>query len=301
MKTEFSAETNRRHHLSQIVDWVDLVKLPISLMNVLAAIAGYVVCRPLIDSTLILMAVSVGILACGSAVLNNYQDREIDGLFPRTRQRPLPRQSISPGSALAFSMILILCGLFGLFVLLESPFATGLGVLAAFLYNGLYTPLKNKTILAIVPGTMCGMLPVLIGWFVGGGDVFLPQILILMTLFGLWQLPHFWLILLSDSETYRIADLPNMLHYFSVNQLHRLQFIWILAFTSMAMFLPVIEAVINPWLGGLLILCMILTLWSNSQILRVRNGMHRSYSFYFNWLNGSMGVVLLVIILDRLL
>jgi protoheme IX farnesyltransferase len=301
MKTEFSAAISGSLPLTQVKDWIELFKLPISLMNALAAVAGYVVCRPVVDATLILTAVSVGILACGSGGLNNYQDREMDGFFPRTRQRSLPRQSISPGLALAVSMILILCGLTGLMVLLPNPYPAGAGILAVILYNGLYTPLKYKTIWAILPGAVCGMLPVLIGWIAASSNMFLPQILILMTLFGLWQLPHFWLILLSDSVSYRAACLPNMLHFFSVCQLHRLLFVWILAFASMVMFLPVIDVVINPWLGGLLILCMMITLWFSSEILRFREGIRRPYSFYFNGLNSSMGLVLLVIILDRLL
>ena len=283
------------------MDWIDLVKLPICLMNAVAAVAGYVLCRPVVGSALIFTAVSVGVLACGSAVLNNYQDRKMDGSFPRTRRRPLPRQSISPVTALVLSVFLILCGLTGLFVFLSSPCPAGLGVLAVILYNGLYTPLKYRTIWAIVPGTICGMLPVLIGWTAGGGNQQFPQILILMTLFGLWQLPHFWLILLSDSASYRTAGLPNMLHVLSVKQLHRLLFIWILAFACTALFLPVIEAVINPWLGGVLILCMVITLWFNSELLRFRERVRRPYSFYFSGLNSSMGMVLLVIILDRLL
>jgi protoheme IX farnesyltransferase len=299
MKAECSAIIAVDVRMSRVRDFMRLVKLPISLMNAVATVAGYALCTSTVEPALILSSLSVGLLACGCAALNNYQDRKMDACFPRTRQRPLPRKAILPGPALACAVLLILCGVTGLWVSQPSHYAAGLGIMAVFLYNGLYTPLKYKTILAVIPGAMCGMLPPLIGWVSAGGNTPVSHILLLMAIIGVWQLPHFWLILLVDAPFYCSTDMPNMLHLFSVRQLHRLLFIWVLAFASMAMFLPVIQVITNFWLGWLLVSCLVIVSVLISSILRIRKRTNRSYAFYFNWLNSSIGIVLMVIPLDR--
>lgn len=71
------------------------------------------------------------------------------------------------------------------------------GLCAVIAYNGLYTPLKKKTLLAIIPGCLSGMLPALIGWSVTGQSVWNFDILMLMGILGLWQIPHTFIILLK--------------------------------------------------------------------------------------------------------
>jgi len=281
-------------------DWFRLVKLRISLMNAVSALAGYVVFRPYIGSDLIATVSSVFFLACGSAALNNYQDRNRDGLFSRTRERPLPKQLISGRHALVVSMILMIIGLGGLARVhsMGSPVVL-LGVLAVILYNGVYTPLKSKTVLAIIPGSICGMLPPLIGWIAAGGNIYSLQIMVLMAVIGLWQLPHFWLILLSGHEEYRHAGMPNMLRVFSIDQLNRIMFVWVLAFACVAMVLPMVRLIINTWLKGLLALYLMMLVCFFGNVLFFRYKVP-GYSFLFKYLNISMGYVLLVTIADRL-
>jgi protoheme IX farnesyltransferase len=300
MKAECSAIITVDLRMSRVRDWMRLVKLPISLMNAVATVAGYALCTSTVEPALILSALSVGLLACGCAALNNYQDRKMDACFPRTRQRPLPRKAILPGPALACAVTLILSGVAGLWLSRPGHYAAGLGVMAVLLYNGLYTPLKYRTILAVIPGAMCGMLPPLIGWVCAGGNAYVSPVLLLMSIIGVWQLPHFWFILLSNAPCYGKTDMPNMLHLFSVRQLHRLLFIWVLAFVNMAMFLPVIKVVTNVWLGCLLVSYLILVIVLIGSILRIRKKTNQSYAFFFNWLNSSIGIVLMVILLDRL-
>ncbi|MCG6909791.1 MAG: UbiA family prenyltransferase [Deltaproteobacteria bacterium] len=299
MKAECPAITAADTRISRIRDWMRLVKLPISVMNALAVVAGYALCSPVVGPGVIPGALGVGLLAGGCGALNNYQDRRMDACFPRTSRRPLPRRAILPAPALACAALLIAGGVIGLWVSRPGPYAAGLGIAAVFLYNGLYTPLKYKTVLAVIPGAMCGMLPPLIGWVSAGGGAQPSHILLLMVIIGVWQLPHFWLILLSDAPFYRKAAMPNMLHLFSIRQLHRLLFIWVLAFVSLALFLPVIGIVTNGWLGGLLVCHLVLVGVLSGSILRLRKRTGRPYALLFNWLNSSIGMTLLVISLDR--
>ena len=288
--TLFIARTN---------DWFCLVKLRISLMNAVSTLAGYVVFRPCIGYDLIATVASVFFLACGSAALNNFQDRNRDGWFSRTRERPLPRQLISGRIAIAVSLILMIIGLGGLYSLHSMGSPVVLGVLAVILYNGIYTPLKSKTVLAIIPGSICGMLPPLIGWVAAGGNIYSLQILVLMAVIGLWQLPHFWLILLSRHKEYRHSVMPNMLRVFSLDQLNRIVFVWVFGFACLAMVFPMVQLIINSWVRGLLALYLMMLVCFFGYVLFFRYKVP-GYSFLFKYLNISMGYVLLVTLADRL-
>ena len=285
---------------ARAMDWLGLVKLRVSLMNAVSSLAGFVVFCPCIGWGLIATVASVFVLACGSASLNNYQDRNLDRLFSRTRERPLPKHLISARHALMISMILIISGLGGLFIIHPMGPPVLLGVLAVMLYNGIYTPLKTKSVLSIIPGSICGMLPPLIGWVSAGGNICTSQILVLMAVLGLWQLPHFWLILLSGPEEYEKLSLRNMLDVFSIEQLNRIMFIWVLAFACVAMVLPMVHIIINTWLSGVLAVCMMMLVLLFAHVLFFRHNVI-GYPFLFKCLNISMGCVLWVTIADRLI
>ena len=44
-----------------------------------------------------------------------------------------------------------------------------------------------------------------------------------MVVFGVWQLPHFWLVVLAHQEDYRASNIPNMLRILSLRQLRQLR------------------------------------------------------------------------------
>jgi protoheme IX farnesyltransferase len=290
------------HHLfiARIMDWLGLVKFRVSLMNAVSGAAGYVIFRPRLGWDLVVTVAGVFVLACGSAALNNYQDRELDGLFSRTRGRPLPKHLISARRVRMISMILIISGLSGLFIIRPMGLPVLLGGLAVMLYNGIYTPLKRKSVLAIIPGAICGMLPPLIGWVSAGGSICASQIIVLMAVLGLWQLPHFWLILLSDHEEYRGSDLRNMLGVFSIAQMNRILFAWVLSFSCVGMMLPMVHVIMNTWLTGGLVVCLMVLVLLFAHGLFFRHKVS-GYPFLFKSLNISMGCVLWVAIADRLI
>ena len=181
-----------------------LAKLSLCYLMTASAFTAYVARKPALDSTALGTLFCLFLLCLGSATLNNYQDREIDSRLRRTRRRALARGEISPQAALIQAAVLILAGTLGLFLASGSVALPLTGLIAVGFYNGIYTPLKRTTILAIIPGAVCGMLPVLMGWMAAGGGSGLgsPKLWILMVVFGVWQLPHFWLVVLAHREDY---------------------------------------------------------------------------------------------------
>lgn len=131
----------------------------------------------------------VFLLSAGAGAFNNYQDRSFDALSERTRGRALPTGRLNASSVPLPAFLLTVLGASGLFFTGGSPAAPFLGLLATLLYNGVYTPLKRKSPLALVPGILSGSLPPLIGWLAAGGGMGMSA-LYLTALFTAWQLPH---------------------------------------------------------------------------------------------------------------
>ncbi len=276
------------------------MKIPLSLMISLSAIFGFIINKNSIDSPLLLTAAAIFLLACGGACLNNYQDRHIDRLFSRTRHRALPSGSLPPGQALVLSVALIFSGTMLLYLIRYDVLLPFLGAAAILLYNGIYTPLKPRSILAIIPGSMCGMIPPLIGWSAAGGDLFSLKIVSIMVLFGIWQLPHFWLILLNHYSEYSRSDLPNMLHCFSRFQLEKIVFIWIVNFSVMLLFIPILYWGHQNTTGWILATAAFVLI--SVAFLNIFQSRHqKDYIPSFKYLHGTIFIAMLVIIVGRLI
>jgi protoheme IX farnesyltransferase len=207
---------------------LDLAKIRISLLATLTTATGYLLATGKITIHMLVPTASVILLACGSCALNQYQDREIDQLMKRTKSRPIPSGRLNPEAALWISMALILSGSLILFYGTEVP-ALALGLFAVLWYNLIYTILKRKTAFAAVPGALVGAIPAILGWMSGGSSMLDPRILRLALFFFIWQVPHFWLLLLDLSKDYEKAGLPSITQLFSTQQIKRIVFIWLLS------------------------------------------------------------------------
>lgn len=203
-----------------------LAKAPLCLLLSFSTLFGCVLATPRISSVLLPLVIGVLLLSGGAATLNSLQEWRQDSLMVRTRNRPLPRGDLSLRQAAWQAALLISLGmLFLSFLATLLPLATGL--LALLLYNGIYTPLKQKTALAVLPGALCGGLPPLIGWFAGGGQLFSPAALLLVLLLVLWQIPHYWLIVLRYRGDYYPSRVPGILNSLTEKRLGRLLIPWV--------------------------------------------------------------------------
>ena len=221
--------------------WVILIlnlsKIKISLLVTFTALAGYVLAVGQITPRIFLLGGAIFILASGSCALNQYQEREIDRLMARTRGRPLPSGMLESSTALRIALSLILAASLVLFYGINGM-AMVLGLLAIFWYNGLYTYLKRKTAFAVLPGALVGMIPPLLGWVSGGGHLFDPRIWGIAFFFFIWQVPHFWLLLLEVAKDYESAGLPSITKIFSASQINRIVFIWFLSTGASCLLIP---------------------------------------------------------------
>jgi heme o synthase len=174
--------------------FTELTKLHLTFYIALSAMFGHVMAAPEPGMDTLVVGFSVWLLAAGAAVLNNIQDRRYDRFFARTRNRCLPRKKISVKTAGILAGALILSGLGLLFGNLDTLLPGALGLLALVCYNALYTPLKKKRFAAVWPGVFCGMLPPAMGWTAVSSPhawAAFQQLLVLMLVLGIWQVPHF--------------------------------------------------------------------------------------------------------------
>jgi len=206
-----------------------LVKLKLSMAVVLSAVTGYFLYHSIPDKSLLFLITGVLLLASGSAVLNQYTERKTDALMERTKNRPIPSGIVSEKEAILFSALLMVTGCILLFINGVMPLL--LGILTVLLYNLFYTKLKKVTMLAIIPGALVGAIPPLIGFTSAGGSFSNTKIIAFAGFMFLWQLPHFWLIIIRYRNDYNSAGFATITRYLNDLQIKYLVFGWVLAST----------------------------------------------------------------------
>jgi protoheme IX farnesyltransferase len=246
---------------------LELAKIRIAVLSMLSVFAGYVLAAGTVNLGVVAPLVGVFFLACGAAALNQYQERDIDAKMDRTKKRPLPSGRITPGNALrtAFALMLL-----GSLVLLPHWSAIGLGWLTVLWYNALYTPLKRVTAFAAVPGGVVGALPPAIGWVCGGGDLLDPRIFAVSFFFFIWQIPHFWMLLMRVGGDYQQAGLPSLSAVFSRRQLSRVTFIWMLTTAVVCLVFPLFGVVSETWIFVGFVLAAVWLSWHAVAMLRTQ-------------------------------
>ncbi|MBF0607788.1 MAG: protoheme IX farnesyltransferase [Magnetococcales bacterium] len=190
-------------------DHVILTKPGIVLLVLIVALAGmYMGQRGLPSPYLVSVTlIAIGLATGGSAVLNNFIDRDIDRLMHRTMIRPIPQGRIQPNNALAFGLSLIVMAT-GILLLCVNVISAVLTLLSAFIYVIPYTlMMKKRTHLVTHVGSITGALPPVIGYTAVKGRIELEAMVMFAIMF-LWQHPHFWAYAIKYKDDYHRAGIP---------------------------------------------------------------------------------------------
>lgn len=277
----------------------ELTKFRITFFVTVTAVFGFVSYSGEVNSLLIAPALGILFLACGSAVLNHFQERSTDAIMIRTKNRPIPSGKISPSSALYVFGFLSLVGALLLFIS-SGWIALFLGLLNLVWYNAIYTPLKKKTALAIIPGSLVGAIPPMIGWVAAGGYIFDPAILMIAFFFFVWQIPHFWLLLLMLNKDYESAGFPTITKIFNHEQLSRITFIWIAATAVSGILIP-LYGLTNFSLINIALFVSGIWLTFKAAKLITHSNTHFEIMPAFRQINVFALIVIILISLDKLL
>lgn len=277
----------------------ELSKVKITFAVALTTIAGYLLAKGSFDMGLVLPTLGIFILACGSSALNHYQDSDRDKLMKRTRKRPIPSGRISKGGALTVSMVLVMTG--SALIYIGSDFVgLQLGLLALIWYNGIYTPMKRKTAFAVIPGSVIGAIPPVVGWVAGGGSVFDTQALILAFFFFIWQVPHFWLLMLKYGKEYVDAGYPSITQRYNEEQIRYITFLWTFATGVTALMIPLFGIIHSSVITLIVLTAVIWLVVVFTRILRKQTGQFNPF-YYFMRINYFVLVMIIALSVDSLL
>lgn len=203
VQTAVAARTDGWALAERLAAYLALTKPRVTLMVLLTALAGfYLACLHSVDLLLALHTLlGTGLIAGGTAGLNQILESDADARMRRTRSRPIPSQRLEPASALGFAVALTIGGALYL-ALAVNPLTALLGVLTSILYLFVYTPLKTRTPVCTAIGAIPGAIPPLMGWTAVRNEIDLQAAALFLILF-FWQFPHFYAISWVYREDYQ--------------------------------------------------------------------------------------------------
>ena len=185
---------------------LEITKPGIVLWVGITALGGSIIANVDIIKSIII-SFFVMISAGGSAVLNNYFDKDIDKIMNRTKNRALASNKINPKIALIYGFILCILGLLGILYFSFKAFI--LDLIAIISYSFVYTFLKRKTPFSIIIGSIPGALPTSIGYVAMKNEIDIIAFSLFSLMF-LWQPSHFIYLSLFLKDDYKNAKIPTI-------------------------------------------------------------------------------------------
>jgi heme o synthase len=190
--------------MSRVKSYRELLKFRLSFLVAFSCAFGYMLASPVINWVNLFMLFLGGFLLSGaSGSINQIIEKDLDKLMNRTKNRPLPTESISVNEAIWFAIVCLSISLVILF-LFTNVLTTLLSLVSMILYCFVYTPLKRVGSIAVFVGAIPGALPPLLGWVAATGSIS-HEALILFGIQFIWQFPHFWAIAWVADEDYKKA------------------------------------------------------------------------------------------------
>lgn len=279
--------------------YFELAKVRITLFVAISTSVGFIMQSSSITPLMFITSFAVFLLASGSSALNHFQESASDALMQRTKNRPIPSGEVLSSTVMKFGIILIVPGSLILYFS-SNLIVLGLGLIAVIWYNLIYTPLKKVTAFAIIPGSFIGSIPPLIGWTAAGGYILDIEILTFASFFFIWQIPHFWLLLLIFDDDYRTAGFPTLTKMFDQNQLSRITFFWIISLAFSSLLIPLFGMNYSIILLPVLLITAAVLLWNVRYLLR-KDRSNKEFKQAFMALNFYVLVVVTIISFDKLI
>lgn len=197
--------------VNTVKNYYELTKPKIWYLLVFTAFGSALTASLLFDIPLspLTWVLLLGGIAAGSAAadtITGYNDRDIDAIMDRTKDRPIPSGRISPKNALIFGLILTAIAL--IFSWLINLWAFLLMMFGLFDNIIIYSKwLKRRSQSNIILGGFSGGVPALIG-YVTVTTLNIEIGLVMAGLVFLWIPTHIWSLALHVRKDYQKAKVP---------------------------------------------------------------------------------------------
>jgi len=197
--------------LTTVKKIIELFKVRISLTITLCAVSGAFIMPHSNSFSLnqfIILIVCTFLSSASSSAFNQFYEKDLDVLMPRTSQRPFATgffKSDSYWLFIFFTLLVISLSVAALYLNIATAIYLLLG---AIFYGYVYTiMLKRSSIYNIVIGGLAGSFAVLAGSAAVNPMLSVPAIILSLILF-LWTPPHFWSLAIAIEEDYAKAKIP---------------------------------------------------------------------------------------------
>lgn len=197
--------------LTTVKKIIELFKVRISLTITLCAVSGAFIMPHSNSFSLnqfIILIVCTFLSSASSSAFNQFYEKDLDILMPRTSQRPFATgffKSESYWLFIFFTLLVISLSVAALYLNIATAIYLLLG---AIFYGYVYTiVLKRSSIYNIVIGGLAGSFAVLAGSAAVNPMLSVPAIILSLILF-LWTPPHFWSLAIAIEEDYAKAKIP---------------------------------------------------------------------------------------------
>ncbi|HIQ47936.1 MAG TPA: hypothetical protein EYH57_10020 [Sulfurovum sp.] len=275
-----------------IKDFIVLTKFVLSFAVSLSALFAYIMAKGEIGGDMFLATFSVLLVAMGVSTLNQVQEYKEDSKMERTKNRPIAAGRMSPTTGIVIAAVLIVLSMLSIYSLLGF---TGVNIfMFAFIwYNAMYTPLKKKSALAVVPGAILGVIPPAIGWLVAGHSLMELEFIALALYYFIWQVPHFWLLVMLFHGDYKDGGYPTAMRLFGQASLQRLTFVWLIFTIQAGIFLV---SIFEPYTATML-LTVLVGIWafiSSLELLRERFELKNAKQVFWKINAAFLGIIILL-------
>ncbi|MEE8423021.1 MAG: heme o synthase [Thermodesulfobacteriota bacterium] len=192
-----------------IVECFTLAKPGIVALVIVSTLTGvYLADMGLPDVNLVYWTLAgITLATSGSAILNNYTDRDIDRLMDRTSSRALAAGLVSENYALITGLVFVTLSIVIMMTYVNSLTAllTGVAIAGYVVLYGIV--LKRRTSMANQIGGLAGALPPVIGYTAVTGTLDIKALL-LFSIMAIWQQPHALSLALKYKDDYARASIP---------------------------------------------------------------------------------------------
>jgi len=275
-----------------IKDFFIVTKFVLSFAVSLSALFAYIMAKGEVGLDMLLATFSVLLVAMGVSTLNQVQEYKSDAKMERTKNRPIAAGRMTPQTGIIIAVTMIILAMVSIYSLLG---LTGVNIfMFAFIwYNAMYTPLKKKSALAVVPGAILGVIPPAIGWLVAGHTLLELEFIALALYFFIWQVPHFWLLVMLFFGDYKDGGYPTAMKLFGQASLQRLTFVWLIFTIQAGIFLV---WVFEPYMATKL-LAVLVGIWafiSSFELLKESFELKNARSVFWKINAAFLGIIILL-------